>query len=298
MKNYLIFILASLFQVFSTNAQGCSDAGICSIGAYYSTSAIKKNQLEFSSVFGAGEADVTYISPYISYSRNFNEKWAASLKITSSLASGSFGKRGSIGDAFATLHYQPSTAGSYKWSYTAGAKLPFNRGNLKINNHPLPLDYQSSLGTFDFIGGVGLNYKSWDFNAAIQIPVFNINANSYISEYSGTDDFLTTNLFERKPDALLRTTYTIKTKSEKFTFKPNLLLIYHLSEDTFEDIFGNRMAINGSDGLTVNGNLISAYNFKAGSIELSVATPFVVRDVRPDGLTRAYTVAIGYKTNF
>lgn len=116
--------------------------------------------------------------------------------------------------------------------------------------------------------------------------------------YSGTDYFSTTNLFERKPDALLRSTYTIKTKNERFTFKPNLLFIYHLGEDAYEDIYGKRQAINGSDGLTVNGNLITAYNSKAGSLELSMAAPFVVREARPDGLTRSYTVAIGYKTTF
>ncbi len=298
MKTYLIMIFALVLHINDADAQGCSDAGICSIGNTYSASDLKKNQLEFSSVFGAGDADVTYISPYISYSRNFSERWAASLKITSSIASGSFGKRGSVGDAFATVHYQPSIATRYKWSYTAGAKLPFNRANLKINNHPLPLDYQSSLGTFDLIGGVGLNYKSWDFNAAIQLPVFNINANSYISDYAGTHDFATTNLFERKPDALLRGTYTIKTKNENFIFKPNLLLIYHLGEDTYEDIYGKRMAIHGSQGLTVNGNLITAYTFKAGSLELSMAVPFIVREARPDGLTRAYTIAIGYKTTY
>jgi hypothetical protein len=297
MKTYPIVILTFLLYLNSVIAQGCSDAGICSIGNTYTFSDIKKNQLEFSSVFGAGEADITYISPYISYTRDFNERWAASLKVTSSFASGSFGKRGSVGDAFAILHYKPLAARVYNWSYTAGAKLPFNRANLKINNHPLPLDYQSSLGTFDLIGGVGLNYKSWDFNVAVQIPVFNINANSYISDYAGTDDFPTTNLFERKPDALLRGTYTIKT-NEKFTFKPNLLLIYHLGEDTYEDIYGKRMVIYGSEGLTVNGNLITAYNFKSGNLELSMATPFVVRETRPDGLTRAYTVAIGYKTEF
>lgn len=298
MKIYPILFLALLLYSHNSGAQGCSDAGICSIGSTYTASDIKKNQLEFSSVFGAGEADVSYISPYISYSRNFNGRWAASLKVTSSFASGSFGKRGSVGDALAKVHFRPSIERAYKWSYTVGAKLPFNRANLKINNHPLPMDYQSSLGTFDLIGDVGLNYKSWDFNAAIQLPLFNINANSYISDYAGTDDFATTNLFVRKPDALLRGTYTIKIKNEKFIFKPNLLLIYHLGEDTYEDIYGKRMAIHGSQGLTVNGNLITAYTFKAGSLELSVATPFVVRDARPDGLTRAYTVAIGYKTGF
>ncbi|MDI1256797.1 MAG: hypothetical protein PSV16_11930 [Flavobacterium sp.] len=294
--NFISFVLLLLmFQ--NTQAQGCSDAGICSIGNAVEHSATK-NQLEIGSVFGAGESDTQYLSPYIAYMRNFNEKWAASVKITSSVASGSFGRRGSIGDAFLTVNYKPLTTNIFKWSYTTGMKIPFNRANLKINNHPLPLDYQTSLGTFDFVGAVNLNYKKWDFNVGLQIPVFNINANSYFSEYSGTDEFPTTNLFERKPDALIRTTYTFKTKNEKFSFKPNVLFIYHLGEDTYENIYGERLSISGSDGLTINGNLISAYNFKTNTIELSLASPFVVRDIRPDGLTREWTIGIGYKTRF
>lgn len=297
MKIYPISFVLFLLVFQNLHAQGCSDAGICSIGsaAEHSTS---KNQIEFSSIFGAGESDTQYISPFVTYKRNFNAQWAASVKITSSFASGSFGRRGSIGDAFLTVNYKPITEKVLQWSYTAGAKIPFNRANLKINNHPLPLDYQSSLGTFDFVGAANLNYRKWDFNGALQIPVFNINANSYFAEYSGTDDFPTTNLFERKPDALLRATYTISIKNNKFTFKPNVLLIYHLGEDTFENIYGERLSISGSDGLTINGNLISAYNFKTGSIELSMSTPFVVRDIRPDGLTREWTVGIGYKGRF
>ena len=135
--------------------------------------------------------------------------------------------------------------------------------------------------------------------AAIQIPIVNLNKNSYFSEYGGTDDFPSTNLFERKPDALFRTTYTYQTHDKKWTFKPNALLIYHLGEDSYETIFGQRESIKGSDGLTINGNLVSIYQMnKKNSIELSLASPFVVREVRPDGLTRGFVASIHYKIQF
>lgn len=294
-------IVLSLFFVFNpARAQGCSDAGICSIGSSFNENDAKKNNsIEFATILGKGDADVNYVSGYIGYNRIFNEKWSANAKVTSSYANGSFGGRGSLGDAFLTANYAPVVTGSYKWSFTSGLKIPFNQSNLKINDHPLPMDYQSSLGTFDFLGSVNLNYKNWDFNYAVQLPVININANSYFSEYSGIADFVTTNLFERKPDVLLRGTYTINTTNRKFSFKPNLLFIYHLGQDTYEDIYGQRKSIAGSEGLTVNGNLIAGYHFASGSsIEASIATPFVVREVRPDGLTRAWTAGVSYKVRF
>ncbi|MFE3868464.1 hypothetical protein ACFX5E_10325 [Flavobacterium sp. LS2P90] len=297
-KTFLI--LAVVFLTTFSFAQGCSDAGICSIGNSFRSSEKEfRNNIQMAAFFGAGEADVTYFSPIISYGRKINEHFSWSSKVTVSAANGSFGTRSAFGDAFLVGNYTFNAKNNTQWSVLLGSKIPFTSANLKINGFSLPLDYQSSLGTFDFFLGTNLNYKKWDFNATIQIPVFNNNKNSYFAEYSGTENFPTTNLFERQADALFRTTYTIKTANDKITFKPNVLFIYHLGEDSFENIFGKRETIKGSDGLTLNGNLITNYKInKQNSIELSIAAPFVVRDVRPDGLTRSFVLGIQYQHSF
>ncbi len=299
MKNLLLTITL-LFSITLLQAQGCSDAGICSIGnSFQSTEKEFKNNMEISAIFGAGEAHVTYFSPYISYGRKVNDHFSWSSKVTFSSANGSFGTRASFGDAYLIGNYAFATKNKKQWSVLVGGKIPFTSSNLKINGYSLPLDYQSSLGTFDFFLGTNFKYKNWDFNAALQIPVFNNNKNSYFAAFSGTDDFLTTNLFERKSDALFRATYSLHTKNQKFSFKPNVLFIYHLGEDSFENSFGKRESYVGSEGLTINGNLITAYNInKQKSIELSLATPFLVRDIRPDGLTRSFVLALHYKILF
>lgn len=296
----IFFISAALFITVFAFGQGCSDAGICSIGNGFQSTAKKfKNNVEVAAIFGAGESDVNYFSPFVSYTRQFNEKFALSTKVTFSSASGSFGTRAAFGDAFLIGKYTFAEQKKKQWSTLLGWKFPFTSSNLKINGYSLPLDYQSSLGTFDLFLGTNFKYSQWDFNVAVQIPVFNINKNSYFKEYSGTNDFPTTNLFERKSDALFRTTYTLNTKNQKFSFKPNVLFIYHLGEDSFENIYSIIESYTGSKGLTVNGNLISVYNFnKQKSIELSVAAPFVVRDIRPDGLTRSFVLALQYNFSF
>lgn len=296
-----VFLISAIILISNfAFAQGCSDAGICSIGhGFQSTDKEMKNAIEIATIFGAGESDVKYFSPYISYTRQINDKIELSTKVTFSTATGSFGTRGAFGDAFLIGKYSFAAKNNTQWSALLGWKIPFTTSNLKINEYSLPLDYQSSLGTFDLLLGTNFKYRNWDFNAALQIPVFNNNKNSYFAAYSGTDDFPTTNLFERKSDALFRATYTISTKNQKFSFKPNVLFIYHLGEDSFENIFGKRENFVGSEGLTINGNLISAYNIsEQKSIELSIAAPFVVRDIRPDGLTRSFVLALHYKISF
>lgn len=294
--------LALVFMLFASSikAQGCSDAGICSINHGFTKEEKQfKNTIEVATIFGAGESDVKYFSPYISYTKRFNEQYSFTSKVTFSTANGSFGTRSQFGDAFLIGNYTFKEKNNKQWSALMGVKFPFTASNLKINGYSLPLDYQSSLGTIDLFLGGNLNYKNWDFNAALQIPLFNLNKNSYFKEYGGTDDFPSTNLFERKSDALIRATYSIKTPNKKFTFKPNVLFIYHLGEDSFENILGVRETIPGSDGLTINGNVVSLYALsKQSSIELSLATPFVVRDVRPDGLTRSFVAGFLYKYAF
>lgn len=299
MKKFIIVVLFFI-PIELINAQGCSDAGICSIGNSFGILEKEtKNNIEVGTVFGAGEADVTYISPYITYTRDINKQFSLSTKITYNVASGSFGKRGAFGDGYLIGNYKFKSKSNKKWSSLLGMKFPFTQSNLKINDYSIPLDYQSSLGTFDLLLGISLNYKKWDFNTGIQVPLINNNKNSYFKEFSGTNDFPSTNLFERKPDALVRATYTIKTTNQKFTFKPNVLFLYHLGEDSYETIFGKRESINGSDGLTINGNIISSYALnKKSNIELSLATPFLVREIRPDGLTRKFTAGINYKISF
>jgi hypothetical protein len=296
-KILLVFGLVLSNYIFS---QGCSDAGICSINHGFQTEGEQfKNTIEFAAIYSLGEADVSYFSPYISYTKRFNDKFSFTAKVTFSTANGSFGTRSQFGDAFLIGNYNFKEKNKKQWGVLTGFKLPFTASNLKINGYSLPLDYQSSLGTVDLFLGTNLHYKKWDFNAALQIPVVNLNKNSYFSEYSGTTDFPSTNLFERKSDALIRATYSVKTANKKFTFKPNVLFIYHLGEDSFENIFGQRENIQGSDGLTINGNLITSYNLtKQSRLELSLATPFEVRDVRPDGLTRSFVLGLQYQYSF
>jgi hypothetical protein len=298
MKKILFFVL--LFSIYKGIAQGCSDAGICSINHGFQADEKQfKNAIEVAGICSLGEADVKYFSPYMSYSKKFNDHYSFTSKITYSTATGSFGTRSQFGDVFLVGNCTFKEKKSHQWSTLFGLKFPLTASNLKINGYSLPLDYQSSLGTIDVFLGTNFRYKNWNFNGALQLPTVNLNKNSYFKEYGSTNDFSSTNLFERKPDALLRATYALKTPNKKFTFKPNLLFIYHLGEDSFENIYNQRENIKGSGGLTVNVNLITNYALtKQSNLEFSVATPFVVRDIRPDGLTRSFVLGIIYQYSF
>jgi len=158
------------------------------------------------------------------------------------------------------------------------------------------MQYQSSLGTIDIITGISITNTSWQFSVGLQQPVSGINRNNFLPVYWDTaeaGEYLPSNDFNRKGDVLLRGAYLFTVK-QKFSFNVGLLGIYHLVDDTYIDanISSEPIAIRGSQGLTLNTTLAGFWKInKSISLGFLAGVPLVVRDVRPDGLTRSFVLA-------
>ena len=298
MKN-LLFCLFFAFTINYASAQGCSDAGICAVGNVTETNKKSfKNAVDIGTVFSTGDVDLQYVSPYVSYIRTFGDNFAVTSRLTYSSASGSFGRNSGLGDVFISGNYKFESKNNKQWGAILGFKMPLSNGNQTPSGIALPMDYQSSLGTFDMFVGTNLSLEKWDFNAVVQVPLTQ-NENTYFNELNASNDFPSTNQFNRKADALFRTTYRFETSNQKFNFKPSVLFIYHLGDDSFTNLAGKSQAIVGSEGLTINMNFATTYNVNdISSIELSLAAPALIRDVRPDGLTRGFVAGVSYKVIF
>lgn len=293
-----VFLVLTITRLYS---QGCSDAGICSITSAHpiDSAELKKNSLEVGYIFGKGLEDLVYNNGFIGYTRDFKNNWVLGTKITYNQASGSFGTLGRLGDIFFVMNYKKELNKHSFFKPSFGLKIPLSQSNTKINQIALPLDYQSSLGTFDALVAIEYGYKKWSVDAALQLPFWQLNRNSYFDEYAASNDFPSTNLFKRKPDILLRSTYTFNTKTNKWFFKPNLMAIYHVGNDTYEDIFRKRQEIKKSQGITLNASLSTDYYINnKNCLKLTIAAPLLVRAIRPDGLTRAVIASIAYQYKF
>lgn len=302
-KNYLVllFIIVSAGRIA---AQGCSDAGFCTIPFNHQVNPASekkmKNSLTTEIAFGLGEGDTKILTPSLLYSRKINSHLSWDNKFTASYVSGGLGNIFGGGDWYSTLNVALKGTKKVTSSLLAGFKIPFTNANTKENGQPLPMAYQTSLGTYDFIGGAAwvLNNK-FNINAAVQVPVINNNENTFVKLPGSNADFITTTNFERRPDALLRLGYLANTKNKKWLFQPNLLAIMHLGEDSYETTLGKRDNIDGSSGLTLNINLLAEYKITdTKSLNFSIATPALVRDARPDGLTRSFTFSMNYRFGF
>ncbi|WP_276502671.1 hypothetical protein [Terrimonas pollutisoli] len=303
---HLLFVLCCLVISNKLRAQGCSDAGFCSLGILKTNapSASKKYSLAIGANYGAGEQSTNTFNPYLEYAVRFNNRISGQVKMTAVYASGFLGSTFNVGDIFGFVNYAVKTKNSNRLSLLSGVKIPLSHANDKNDEgKPLPLDYQSSVGTFDIVEGINYIIKEkWELNAGIQIPVIHKNKNTFFpDEYTDPriSHFAATNNFKRKSDALLRLGHYFYFKQSSITLKPNILAIYHLGEDSYENRLGMRQKIKGSDGLTMNAGIIATKRFhNENDLELIVAAPFVVRDTRSDGLTRSVVVNIQYRFRF
>jgi hypothetical protein len=80
---------------------------------------------------------------------------------------------------------------------------------------------------------------------------------------------------------------------------PSVLPIYHLTNDNYIDEFNIKKEIVGSQGLTLNGNVYLDYEVNGKSIiQLNIRMSFIVRNSRPDGLTRSFIANLEYRIKF
>jgi len=301
----IFFLLLLIFSFIEKSfAQGCSDAGICTI-PFHSSAVLNadkkvKNSLTTDISFGLGEGSTSVLTGSLLYRRKIGKKFSWDNKVTASRISGSLGNIFNAGDLYSTLSYSVPGIKKTAMNVVAGIKIPFTSSNDKIKGQPLPMAYQASLGTYDLVLGAAWVFrKKIDLNTAIQIPVINANKNTFFREYSTEMDFESTNNFQRKADVLLRLGYILKSKNNKWALNPNALAIVHLGKDYYENIFGRKESIDGSTGLTLNLNLQAMYQItKQRSIGFSIASPVIVRQSRPDGLTRSLTTSVNYQFGF
>jgi len=294
----LLFLVAMVFSN-ELSAQGCSDAGFCTIGNIQSSvkdsSKWSKHTIHLFMSNGIGDEGVYVYTPSVQYEVNIHSAWSFQSKWTVNYASGNLGTIAGLGDLFLSSTYLLNPTKRTQHSISLGAKIPLNDGNLKVNGKALPMQYQSSLGTFDLIVGYNIKYKRWSANAAWQQPLSNHNGNTFLPSVWNSEEankYAPSNHFNRKGDVLARVGYQL-VYNKKWKWLASVLSIYHLGEDTYLDPLVNNIPIKiaGSKGLTLNVTYVLSYPFnKWMSIGISGGMPIIVRKVRPDGLTRSFVI--------
>lgn len=297
-----IKLTATVFTIFASiysYGQGCSDAGFCTMDGFKPNHHLdldkKNNQFKIGAFFGGADNDIAVYGNYLEYSKLINEELSISSKLTTIGQKGNNISSFGLSDLLLNANYKINNS----LIATLGTKIPLSSANKKHNDIPLPMDYQSSLGTFDLIFGLGYTIDKFQFTTAIQQPL-NKNKNQFIAENSNPDfqKFQSTNEFDRSADVLLRVSYPFEI-TNKLKLTPSILPIYHLSKDKYKAEDNSIKEIKDSQGLTVNATTYLDYEINQNNVlQLNFGTPLVTRKVRPDGLTRSFIVNLEYQVRF
>ncbi|MBX2980161.1 MAG: hypothetical protein KF905_12760 [Flavobacteriales bacterium] len=322
----------SLATCSGLSAQGCSDAGVCTAGPIgeLHVGADSVGHVASTRHFGrltmgyaVGEQRTTIRMAIAELSFGLSDRLSAGLRVPYQTTKCDLGDHSAIGDPVLTLNYMAwkrdaelrdgrtmRWRGARRVDFLFGVKLPANTANATVNDRPLPMPYQTSLGTTDLLFGV--NYRFHRFNTALafQLPLDQGNENQFnhaawLLEPAARGYFESAFL-ERAPDAVLRFQYRLP--FGKFAVQPGLLAIQHLGQDTRLEaapdpagmpVLPTRVKVEGSEGLTLNLTLDAAYALSdRWTIELAYGSPLIVREERPDGLTRSMVLNTGLRYAF
>ena len=310
MIRYLFFSIGFLISVFPTFSQGCSDAGFCTMGAMKPDQSFsrqinfKLRSVEFS--FYRGTSTLTPIIYSLTADLNFgiSEKLGVQVKMPYQWVEGRLGNTEGAGDISVSLTQTLFRNNSLDLNATLGAKIPTGNSTLTADNGlVLPMYYQTSLGSYDIVGGVSLLTKKWLLAFGYQ-QALTANENTYrYGEWVRAPDREYISSYDvgvglkRGIDLMLRVEHSVRFINWGLSF--GLLPIYRITPDeglieAREDageIKTTGLALSYLTGINYQFNTTS-------SVKALYGYKLIDRKTNPDGLTRDDVFTMGYMLRF
>jgi hypothetical protein len=304
--------LVCLFLAYSVTGQGCSDAGFCTMGAmkpdqpYNKKIPIKLRSMEFNVYRGTTPLTPVIYVATLDASFSIGKKNSFQAKLPYQAVTGRLGNTSGIGDISLCFTRNLFSSEKFDINLSLGAKIPTNKSDKEEDGFPLPMYYQTSLGTYDAIAGISLVNKEWLFATGIQVPL-NANENQFLwGRWAGSDQdpayiekYAKANELKRGVDVMVRVERNFR--FSRFNFTVGLLPIYRVTNDQIieKPLEDKYIKLKGAKGLAMSaiGTVGYSFNVKTG-IKLLVGHKIIQRDVNPDGLTRELVTSITYFYRF
>jgi hypothetical protein len=302
-------VLSLCFLHLEIFAQGCSDAGFCTMGAMKPDQPFnKKIEFKLRTMEVSFYRGTTTLTPIIYVATadmgfSLNSKTSIQLKVPYQWVTGRLANTSGMGDLSLCFTRSIRSTDKYDVNLSVGTKLPTNKSDKDINGLPLPMYYQTSLGTYDFISGLSVITRQWLFATGIQIPL-NENENQFLwGAWKDTPEFEYANRYSRAKqlkrgtDVMLRVERNFRFSNLNFSL--GLLPIYRITRDEFTAPSGERLRPEKAEGLALSGIFTTGYSFNVHSgIKALIGHKIVQRDENPDGLSRELVTTFSYYHRF
>lgn len=313
---FFIFLLTCCCLLNATvqlNAQGCSDAGFCTMGAmkpdqpYSKRINIRLRSMELTYYRGKTTLTPVVYSTTAEFNFSVNNRNSFQIKLPYQWVNGRLGQTAGLGDLSLCLTRNIKTADAYSINLSVGSKIPANQADKKSKEGlPLPMYYQTSLGTWDAICGVSAMSRKWLFATGIQVPLVQKNQNEFLwGKWKSTPDSIyvthygRSNSLRRGVDLMLRAERNFRFAN--FNAAIGLLPIFRINADGFVNGQGTRLNPAGSTGMAISALLSIGYNFNVRSgIKFLAGKKIRIweRTENLDGLTRFNVATLTYQYKF
>ncbi|WP_420575693.1 hypothetical protein [Ekhidna sp.] len=314
---FLITIILLFVGFQFTYAQGCSDAGFCTMGAmkpdqnYSKRIAIKLRSVELNYYKGTSLLTPVIHAMTVDFTLGINDYSSFQIKLPYQWIKGNLGDNAGLGDI--SLSYTRLLKATDDWNIngTLGAKIPTNDANATVNNEntggmdsPIHMYYQTSLGSYDAIAGISAISNNWLFATGIQIALTENNNQFAWSGFPNYPDQEYLEKYNRGPelkrgiDVMLRVERNWRFTN--FNFSLGALPIWRITKD--ESIIpgtNERAKLDGTTGMALSVLASFGYHFDVNnSIKIIQGIKITDRDFNPDGLTRNDVLSISYVYKF
>lgn len=310
-KHFILFAGVIILQLAAQDgaAQGCSDAGFCTMGAmkpdqpYHKKLALRLRSVELS--FYRGTTPLTPVIYVATADFNFslNNKTSFQIKMPFQAVRGQLANTSGLGDISLCATRTVISTERFDINVSVGGKIPTNNASKDADGLPLPMYYQTSLGTYDLIAGVSLISRKWLLATGIQHP-FNKNENEFLWEaWRGSSEEAYINRYnqarhlKRGTDIMLRVERNWR--FSRMNFSLGVLPIYRITNDEITLSNGTVGKPHGAKGLALSGIFTAGYSFNVRSgVKLLAGHKIEKRHNNPDGLTRDFVSTLGYYYRF
>lgn len=299
-------------------AQGCSDAGFCTIGAmrpnqkFNNSVNLKIRTVEYTSYAGVADFNTNggylydyFLSQIIDANIGITSKATLQVKLPINTTLGNLANITGLSDLSLSGTLNLASKRKYSINASVAFKIPLGKPNMTLSDgRPLPMYYQPTLGTYDAIVGLSYSTNQWLLATGFQAPL-NKNENEFLwSLWNKTIDSAVASIYPRANG--LKRGYDVMLRVERnFRFSKwnayiGLLPIYRLKKDEFLNAKTQTYeAVEGSDGLAMTLLLGGGYKISVHSaLKLLVGTRVLKRGSNPDGLSRLGVTSLSYEYTF
>ncbi len=323
MVNIAVCLLAILGTQMSWS-QGCSDPGICTIGALNSdvtkdsvsaidfteadmdallnaTIASEKWRFELATAYSRGQSGIDIYQTVVKSSMRIREKMQLNLKLPYTMYFGELGNVNGLGDLTLSLQNTIFSGKNKRFAYTVAVVVPTGRADLQKDGFALPMAYQTTLGSFNSVIGFSAAIKTWSFSLGYQHS-FGKNNNAFDPRGITLDpndpnynDLNEERLgyapginLERGSDLAFRAEKRFKIK-KRWSAVVGVLPLYRLQKSRVTGLDGNTVALDNTEGLTLNFTGGSRFEINKNWVfRANVGIPTIQRSVMADGLKRKF----------